>query len=287
MQVRHALLGLVGLALAACGPRYSEEYWVAYQTNLQLNGKLRTDRVPADVPFSNTDLAQNFSKTAFGFDPEFMADLGEEQIAQGNVIRRWGGPIRYAIYGTLSETDQMALDDVMARIRRLTRLEIAESLDSSAADWNLGIYFFGYEEREAFLSHLETEQDAALFDVFSGLFSDDLICSGTMLRRLDDDGKLTGEIGHALIFIRAELPADLRRSCIEEELTQGMGLIRDDDAVRPSLFNEDEEFALMTLHDEMLMRILYDRRLSPGMTKEEAMPIVRRIAGELKLPERF
>jgi len=51
--------------------------------------------------------------------------------------------------------------------------------------------------------------------------------------------------------------------------------------VRPSIFNDDGEFALLTDHDEDLLRILYDLRLAPGMTAEQAMPIVRRIAGEL------
>ena len=60
-----------------------------------------------------------------------------------------------------------------------------------------------------------------------------------------------------------------------------MGLPNDDETVRPSLFNDDEEFALMTLHDELLLRILYDDRLEPGMSPEESMPIVRQIAREL------
>lgn len=275
------------LGAAACGPRYSREYWIAYQANLELEGKLRTERVPADAPFTDADLAENFSKTAFGLDPEFLDDLGEEARADIDVIRRWIGPIRYAVYGGLTASDRQALGDVTRRISRASGLSMTEVADPAAADWNMGIYVFGYEERQAFLSHLRAEEDEALYEVFAGLFSDELICSGTMLRRTDPDGNLTGEIGHALVFIRAELPATLRRSCIEEELTQGMGLIRDDDAVRPSLFNEDEEFALMTLHDELLMQILYDPRLKPGMSKAEAMPIVRRIAGELELPARF
>jgi len=60
-----------------------------------------------------------------------------------------------------------------------------------------------------------------------------------------------------------------------------MGLSNDSPDARPSIFNDDEEFALLTRHDELLLQILYDRRLRPGMTEAEAAPIVRRIAGEL------
>ncbi|MFT7253735.1 MAG: hypothetical protein ACI81Q_001152, partial [Paracoccaceae bacterium] len=47
---------------------------------------------------------------------------------------------------------------------------------------------------------------------------------------------------------------------------------------RPSIFNDDEEFALLTTHDELLLRILYDPRLSPGMQPDQARPILRVIA---------
>jgi hypothetical protein len=68
---------------------------------------------------------------------------------------------------------------------------------------------------------------------------------------------------------------------VHEEIAQGLGLPNDSPAARPSIFNDDEEFALLTRHDELLLRILYDERLSPGMEPDEARPIVRRIAEEL------
>ncbi|MEZ5685909.1 MAG: DUF2927 domain-containing protein, partial [Paracoccaceae bacterium] len=40
-------------------------------------------------------------------------------------------------------------------------------------------------------------------------------------------------------------------------------------------------FALLTRHDELLLRMLYDPRLTPGMTEAEARPIVQTIAAEL------
>ncbi|MGB5870515.1 MAG: DUF2927 domain-containing protein, partial [Albidovulum sp.] len=50
---------------------------------------------------------------------------------------------------------------------------------------------------------------------------------------------------------------------------------------RPSIFNDSEEFAALTTQDEMMLRILYDKRLRPGMTLAEARPIVETIAAEL------
>ncbi len=76
----------------------------------------------------------------------------------------------------------------------------------------------------------------------------------------------------AVALVRAELPPMLRKSCFHEELAQGLGLSNDSPNVRPSIFNDDEEFALLTRHDELLLQILYDRRLRPGMTESEARP---------------
>ena len=73
-----------------------------------------------------------------------------------------------------------------------------------------------------------------------------------------------------------------RRLCFHEEISQSLGLFNDDPTVRPSIFNDDDEFALLTTHDEYLLRILYDPRLKAGMTADEAMPVVARIVEELR-----
>ncbi len=56
----------------------------------------------------------------------------------------------------------------------------------------------------------------------------------------------------AVAVIRAEHPDLLRLSCFHEELAQGLGLANDSPAARPSIFNDDEEFALLTHQDELM-----------------------------------
>ena len=64
----------------------------------------------------------------------------------------------------------------------------------------------------------------------------------------------------------------MRLSCIHEEITQGLGLANDSPLARPSIFNDDEEFALLTPMDELMLKMLYSPRLSAGMTETEARP---------------
>jgi hypothetical protein len=85
----------------------------------------------------------------------------------------------------------------------------------------------------------------------------------------------------AVAIIRAEHPDLLRTSCFHEELAQGLGLANDSPQARPSIFNDDEEFGLLTTHDELLLEMLYDPRFRTGMSAAEAAPIARIIAREL------
>ena len=82
----------------------------------------------------------------------------------------------------------------------------------------------------------------------------------------------------AYAVIRAEHPDLLRLSCLHEEIAQGLGLANDSPRARPSIFNDNEEFALLTPQDTLMLRMLYDPRLTPGMTADQARPIAAALA---------
>ncbi len=88
-------------------------------------------------------------------------------------------------------------------------------------------------------------------------------------------------LGWKHTFHILSLPDLFRLSCIHEEIAQGLGLANDSPLARPSIFNDDEEFGLLTQHDERLLAMLFDARLRPGMTAEEAEPVLTQIASEL------
>ncbi len=81
----------------------------------------------------------------------------------------------------------------------------------------------------------------------------------------------------ALAMIRAEHPPVLKKACFHEEIAQGLGLHNDNPAAHPSIFNDDDEFALLTEQDALLLRILYDPRLPAGIELHEAQPILRQL----------
>ncbi len=88
-----------------------------------------------------------------------------------------------------------------------------------------------------------------------------------------------GEIVYAGIII----PVDQARSrgklvaCIVEEITQVLGLPNDSDKAYPSIFNDHTPEDLLSPLDVVLLQLLYEPELKPGMTKAQVKPIVQKV----------
>ncbi|MDA1100421.1 MAG: DUF2927 domain-containing protein [Proteobacteria bacterium] len=90
-----------------------------------------------------------------------------------------------------------------------------------------------------------------------------------------------GIITAAAVLIATDISDSDRRDCIPEELVQMMGLMGDACHYRPSLICEDDEAVYeMQPADRLMLAVLYDPALRPGMTKDVAMPIARRLIRE-------
>ncbi len=110
-------------------------------------------------------------------------------------------------------------------------------------------------------------------------YSDQMIRSGLCFAIVYSDD--AGVVAGAVIGIATDIPEADRRDCIPEEMFQTMGLIGDACHYRPSLICEsDRRVFEMQPADRLMLAILYDPALQPGMTKETAMPIVRRLIRE-------
>lgn len=90
-------------------------------------------------------------------------------------------------------------------------------------------------------------------------------------------------IHHASIIIPADQATSQGRlvGCVVEELTQILGLVNDSEAVYPSIFNDVTLNDLLTGLDYLLLRILYDSRVQPGMQTVEVKAIVRTVIKEM------
>jgi hypothetical protein len=262
------------------------EFYASIETDLTASGRMRRDVAPEDAPFTIDDLVRDFERIAL-YDE--YADVGGRFVRAESpaLLRRWDRPVRVAVMtGGSAAAEDAARDraNVAAFTRRLAQLTGLDMTLGEGSDVNFLVLFMTSNERTAF-----ADQVAAFYPDFApavmGALRDtplDTFCTAYAF----SDPARPSVYSAVIILIRAEHPPLTRLSCVHEEMAQAMGLPNDSPDARPSLFNDSLEFALLTDHDAILLRMLYDPRLRPGMTAEEVRPLLPAIAGDAMAAQR-
>jgi hypothetical protein len=206
-------------------------------------------RQPAGQPTIKLLIAQ-FSRLAF--DSEYGGAHRRDHII------RWEGPIRVAIRGFGSARYR---GEVRQHLRRLALLT---GKDIRLLDWSSALA--GPNIEIIFVSG------------GGGRLDPRAPCSTLLYDR------------HFVIY-RAEIriaPAEAqqRRHCLAEELTQAMGLANDSRLLRRSIFNDNSAVLRLALWDALMVRVLYDPSIRPGMSRYEALPIARTLIARLVVQHR-
>lgn len=253
-------------------------YYRRLQNNLLTQGLLRGDGGGPDTPFTDTVLARNFVRIAL-FD-EYISD-GVTLRPQTTIsrLRRWDQPVRMAVeFGASVPADQRARDSsgiaaYAARLARVSGLEISKVEENP----NFHVLILNEDDRLGYADRIREIVPGISTSSLNALINlpRDQLC---IVIAFSQGG--TASYAKAISIIRAEHPDLLRTACVHEELAQGLGLANDSPQARPSIFNDDDEFGLLTTHDELLLKMLYDPRLQTGMQPAEAAPIARTIARE-------
>ncbi|MGB8275113.1 MAG: DUF2927 domain-containing protein, partial [Alphaproteobacteria bacterium] len=91
------------------------------------------------------------------------------------------------------------------------------------------------------------------------------------------------EIYRAVIVVPTDRVMSRGRlaACLIEETTQILGLPNDSDSVFPSIFNDHSIDVDLTRQDMLLVKLVYDPRLRPGMERRDVLHKVDAILGEL------
>ncbi|MCC6304348.1 MAG: DUF2927 domain-containing protein [Rhodobacteraceae bacterium] len=251
-------------------------HFAGVESRLLAQGLLRTDGGGRDTPFDARILAETFVEIALR--DEYTVE-GGRLVARpaAAALRRWQTGVRIGVtHGAASDATRRARDRIdvaafAARLARVTRHPIA----LAATGANFHVLYLTEDERRAAGPELRALVPG--IDALSVQTITDMpLTTFCLVLAFSRGGQSSYHA--AVAVVRAELPDLLRVSCLQEELAQGLGLANDSPRARPSIFNDDEEFAFLTRMDELLLRILYDPRLGPGMTEPVALPIVHLIA---------
>jgi hypothetical protein len=255
-------------------------YYRSLQNDLLTRGLLRTDGGGPDTPYDAEDLAQHFETIAFFNEYDQGTTLGPKGNGTAGTLTRWRGPVRIGLdFGDSIPPEQRSSDiaSVSAYATRLARVT-NHPISYGEGRPNFHVIIAGEDDSAWLQRRLRrlipglTPAEQALY----GNFPRSFYCFVVGLADPHNSDIYT----RAVAVIRTENPDLLRQSCFHEEIAQGLGLPNDSSTVRPSIFNDDDEFALLTSHDELLLKMLYDPRLQPGVTAAAARPVARIIAKE-------
>lgn len=264
-------------------PDQVSAYFASLETQRLSKGMLRRDRAPRDLPVSTHLVEEAFVRVAL-YEEYVLTGARVIERETPASLRRWQGPVRMQVTFGDSVPETTRGSDTAFVTRYAARLAGLTGHPVSRVDRGGNFHVLVLNEAERIASGPRLQQlIPGLDSVTLDLVRDLPLSVSCVVLAFSRSG--TDTYTDALAIIRAELPDLSRRACYYEEIAQGMGLPNDSPRARPSLFNDSAEFAVLTVLDEQMLRILYDARLRPGMREAEARPVIRQIISELMAGE--
>jgi hypothetical protein len=179
-------------------------------------------------------------------------------------VYKWRKPIRITVKGPDRERHITQLQRAVRDVKRITAMDIAITEDQHSA--NIVLFF---SDDKAYLAHLHrigaTVDGALLTGIANGF-----CWANTWTVDYDFD--------HAVMFVSgdgSEAKPDARlRACLYHELAHVLGLTYHPTEAFSVL---DDNAAEFTPSDATLLALLYDRRITAGMTRDQTLRVAREI----------
>ena len=258
------------------------KYYTRLEKRKTSLGLLRQDGGGADTPFDVDDIAEAFEQLAFynEYDidknkllPNSNAVSLAKWKSNTNISVRFGG----SVDKKQKDKDLQEISGLISNLSKITNQKIKVSQQNI----NMYVVVANQKEIKDLIDEIGSQRpefDPKRIPIITQLPKDIHCMAMTSM-----SSEPNSAISSALVIIRNELPDIMRRACIHEEIGQSLGLTNDSHFARPSIFNDDDEFATLTKFDEILLQILYDHRLYPGISEKEARQLVRQIAKEINI----
>lgn len=248
MALASALICLSVVALPVAGRASDEGGIVRRETQRRL--------------FTDAEIIDGFSKIAFG--AEFRADQRVDRI------RKYDFPVRVFVDSRAEpdRRDQLTaiVEDIRARIKNLD-IEITPT----RVDANMIVTLLYDRDLESTIRTIYGAERARNIErslrpqCLAGFAKDE------SYRIMRSEVLLVVDEGEFVFY-----------DCAYEEILQALGPINDDRTVSWSMFNDDVSMGFFDIYDQILLNLVYDPRIMPGMTKEEALALVPQILPEVR-----
>lgn len=252
------------------------QYYASLEASFLSQGKMKTARHVPGAPMDPDSLKRDFTRIALY--NEYGAGLSASGNASLKPLLRWEEPVRMQVqFGPQVPKSQRGKDlrtisSYVNTLARATRHPITLNPHKP----NFHVLVVTEAERRSLAKKLPKLIPGVATSTAKTVarMQPNHLCMVVA----EPYGDRTKGFRRAIAIVRAEHPERMRVSCIQEELAQGLGLSNDHKDAWPSIFNDDQEFALLTKRDEKLLGMLYDPRLKSGMRVDEVTPYLHAVA---------
>ena len=228
----------------------------------------------AQEPLTNAKILKNFNIVAFG---------NEYTNKRYKAVRKWKKPIRIGIQG--KNHPPYFERYVREHIRKLWELtghpiELYYSIrkqksgtlakDFNQNNVNFILYYLPAKEiPKAVGKYFDNDLKQVQFMI------DNSTCFAKFFTKKN-------EIKAAIAVFPDHRPQKHMWACVVEELTQVLGLANDSASVNPSIFNDVSQHLELTTHDQWMLKMFYDPRITIGMPREHAIAMGKTILNEIR-----
>lgn len=236
-------------------------------------GLALTGPVMAQERLTNEKILRNFNIVAFG---------NEYTLKRYQNVRKWAKPIRIGIQGKYPPYFEQFVNEHIRNLWELTGHPIElyysfakQKAGTLAKDFdpkkvNFILYYLPTRDiYKAVGKHFDNDRKQVQFMI------DNSTCFAKFFTRKN-------EIVAGFAVFPDHRPKDHMWACVVEELTQILGLANDSASVNPSIFNDVSQHFSLTEHDEWMLRMFYDPRITPGMDRRKAIAMGRQILSEIR-----
>lgn len=195
----------------------------------------------------------------------------------GGQLAKWQRPLRVALVDVPDERAWEIAQRHLAALRSLSGLpvEVSEPRGANllvffaddpvdAARRHRGLYGHRVSDPRQFEALLAERADATCFGFLWGGWP------------------AGGGIDFATVFVRTDRGERTLQGCLVQQTTQVMGLRHDLDPDADSIFSDSGRYNDLTENDRVMLRLLYDGRLKPGLRWPESEPLARAALRDIK-----
>lgn len=218
------------------------------------NPEIASRRAAERTDFTNDEIRDGFFKIAFGAELQLDKPAGR--------VRKFDEPVRIFVETASGPDRRGELAKVVADIAaRINHLDIALTGDRREAN---------------FVVRMVSERK--LKSTIRALYGNDRArqiqkaLSPECLSGIGKDERF--RIRRAEVILPVDAGDFTFYDCAYEEMLQALGAINDDASVPWTMFNDDVQMGFFDVYDQYLLNILYDPRISAGMTREEVDAIL-------------